>query len=261
MEASAASTDEVQRANAALALLWASGPGRQDPQEALATVEKALEGVAGRHRELELELEAVRLMTGFLSPELMQHVLGAAERFADLEGQTPGECQLLLHVAIHRFLGGSPAAAVNEPLERALGNPEVVAAVGPDSAWLWLVVGALFKTDQLELARRTVERVFAEARRRGSAPGFATASSWRAWIALREGSAGEAEADARAAYDALPAGTWSQSECSACLVEVLIERDGLEEAETILDAAEETYGSELMLSTRSMLRMAQGRPD
>ena len=106
-----------------------------------------------------------------------------------------------------------------------------------------------------------MERAFAEARRRGSAPGFATASSWRAWIALREGSAAEAEADARAAYDALPAGTWSQSECSACLVEVLIERGGLEEAQTILDAAEETYGPELMLSTRSMLRMAQGRPD
>ena len=260
LEASDAATDEVQRAHAALALMWASGPGRQDPLEALGMVERALQGVAGRHRELELELEAVRLMAAFMSPALMQEVLGAAERFADLEGRTPGECQLLLHVSIHRFLGGASAAAVLEPLERALGSPEVVAAIGPESAWLWFLLGALFKTDRLDLARRVVATAFAEAQRRGSAPGFATASSWRAWIALREGSAADAEADARAACDAQQAGSWSQAWCSACLAEVLVERGELGEAEAILDAAAELDGgSELLLSARSMLRSAQGR--
>jgi hypothetical protein len=56
-------------------------------------------------------------MAAFMSPALMRQVLGAAERFADLEGRTPGECQLLLHVSIHRFLGGASAAAVAEPLD------------------------------------------------------------------------------------------------------------------------------------------------
>ena len=106
----------------------------------------------------------------------------------------------------------------------------------------------------------SVAIAFAEARRRGSAPGFATASSWRAWIVLREGSAADAEADARAAHDALRAGTSSQAWCSACLAEILIERGALGEAEAILDAAPEPDGgSELLLSTRSMLRSAQGR--
>ena len=260
LEASNAAADEVQRAHAALALMWASGPGRQEPLEALAMVEQALHGVAGRHRELELELEAVRLMAAFMSPALMQQVLGSAERFADVEGRTPGECQVLVHVAIHRFLGGASAAVVAEPLERALRDPGVVAAIGPDSAWLWFMLGALFKTDRLDLARRVVAIAFAEARRRGPAPGFATASSWRAWIVLREGSAADAEADARAAHDALRAGTSSQAWCSACLAEILIERGALGEAEAILDAAPEPDGgSELLLSTRSMLRSAQGR--
>jgi DNA-binding CsgD family transcriptional regulator len=259
MEASDTATDEVQRAQAALALMWASGPGRQQPQDALAIVEQALQGVAGRHRELELELEAVRLMAAFMSPALMQHVLGTAERFADLEGGTPGECQLLLHVSIHRFLGGGSAAAA-EPLERALGNPEVVAAIGPDSVWLWLVMGALFKADRLELALRTLTAAFAEAQRRGSVPGFATASAWRAWIALRQGSAASAEADARAAYDAMrAAGAWSEAWSSACLAEVLIERGELDEAQAILETADDPAG--LLLSTRSILRMAQGRLD
>jgi DNA-binding CsgD family transcriptional regulator len=263
LEASDAAADEVQRAHAALALMWASGPGRQDPLEALAIVEQALQGVAGRHRELELELEAVRLMAAFMSPALMRQVLGAAERFANLKGRTPGECQLLLHVSIHRFLGGASAAAVAEPLERALSAPEVVAAIGPDSAWLWFVLGALFKTDRLDLARRTlaIAIAFAEAQRRGSAPGFATASSWRAWIAQREAAAADAEADARAAHDALRGGTWSQAWCSACLAEILIERGELGQGEAILDAAPESDGgSELLLSTRPMLRSAQGRP-
>jgi DNA-binding CsgD family transcriptional regulator len=260
MEASDAANDEVQRAHAALALMWASGPGRQDPQEALAIVEQALQGVAGRHRELELELEAVRLMAAFMSPALMQRVLGAAEQFADLEGATPGECQLLLHVSIHRFLGGGSAAAAVEPLERALRNPEVVAAIGPDSVWLWLVLGALFKADRLDLALRTVAAAFAEAQRRGSAPGFATASAWRAWIALRQGSAADAEADARGAYDAIrAAGAWSEAWSSACLAEVLIERGELDEAQAILEAADDPAG--LLLSTRSILRLAQGRLD
>ena len=87
-----------------------------------------------------------------------------------------------------------------------MADAQLVAAIGPDSVWLTLTIGQLFKTDRLDVAGRTVAIALAEARRRGSAPGFAGASAWRAWIALREGAAAEAEADARAAYDA-PSGT------------------------------------------------------
>jgi len=114
--------------------MWASGPGRQNPQEALAMIEQAIAGVAGRHRELELRLQAVRLMAIFMSDALMQQALGEAERFEDLEGRTPGECELLLQVAIHRFRLGRPAVDVAEPLERVVGDPELLAAIGTDSA-------------------------------------------------------------------------------------------------------------------------------
>jgi hypothetical protein len=174
LEASDTALDEAQRARAALALMWASGPGRQDPREALAMVDDAIAGVAGRHRELELELEAVRLMAAFMSSALMDHVLGDAERFSGLEGRTAGECGLLLHVALHRLLLGRSAADVADPLERAVRDPELVAAIGPDSAWMYFVVGGLYKADRLDAARRTVAIATAEARRRGSAPGFAT---------------------------------------------------------------------------------------
>ena len=156
------------------------GGGARDDRHAIA-------GVAGRDRELELRLEAVRYMAIFLSSALMREALGEPERFAALEGRTAGEGELLLHVAVHRFLLGRSADAVAEPLERAVADPAVVAAIGPDSAWLDFVLGGLFKADRLDVARRTASIAYADAQRRGSAPGFAAASAWRAWIALREG--------------------------------------------------------------------------
>jgi DNA-binding CsgD family transcriptional regulator len=265
LAASDAAVDEEQRAQAALALMWASGPGRQDPLEALAMVEQAIAGVAGRHRELELRLEAVRLMAAFMSPVLFQQALGAAERFADLEGRTPGECELLLHVAIHRFRLGRPAVEVAEPLDRAVRDPELLAAIGTDSAWLVFVLGGLFKTGRLDAARRTVAIAADEAQRRGSVFGFATASVWRAWIALRAGAAAQAEADARAAYEALPAGVWQHSFCASCFMEVLVERGQLEEAQSVLAASggEDAIalGAEWLLYARSILRGALGDVD
>ena len=178
-------------------------------------------------------------MASFLAAELFQQALGQAERFADLEGRTAGECELLLHVAIHRFLSGRSADEVAEPVERAVADPQLVAAIGPDSAWLPLAIGQLFKTDRLEVARRTVAIALAEARRRGSAPGFAAASAWRAWIALRAGAAADAEADARAAYEAPSATTWQQLFCACCLIDVLVERGELDEAQAVLAASGE----------------------
>ena len=245
--------------------MWATGPGLQDPNEALAMIEQAIAGLAGRHRELELELEATRYAAIFMSNTLLQKALGEPERFAALEGRTAGECELLPHVAVHRFLCGRSAADVAEPLERAVADAEVVAAIGPESAWLLFVLGQLFKTDRLEVARRTADIALSEAQRRGSAPGFATASVWRAWIALREGNAAEAEADAHAAYEVLPAaGTWQHVFCASCLIEVLVERRELDEAQAVLEAlgrAEEPAldrGAEFLLYIRSILLEARG---
>jgi DNA-binding CsgD family transcriptional regulator len=255
LAASEAALDPEQRARAALALMWASGPGRQDPREAVAMVEAAIAGVAGRHRELELELEGVRLMAAFSSMELLTHVLGDAERFAALEGRTTGECGLLLHVALHRFLLGRSAAEVADPLLRAVRDPELVAAIGPESAWLFFALGGLYKADRLDEAHRTAEVALAEARRRGSSTGFGIVCLWRAWIALRAGAAAEAEADARAAYEALPAGLWQHDSCVSCLVEVLVERGALDEAEALLEGPIDTAA---LLDACSILREARG---
>jgi ATP/maltotriose-dependent transcriptional regulator MalT len=266
LEAHAAAGDPVERARVALALAWATGPGRQDPGEAVAMVDAAIAGVRGRERELELRLEALRLAAVvFMGGEALQRdALGDPERFADLDGRTAGECELLPHVAVHRFLTGRSAADVAALAERAVADPQVVAAIGPDSTWLWIVLGLLFKTDRLAVARRTADVALVEAQRRGSAPGFATASVWRAWIALREGSAADAEADARAALDSLTEPTWQRLFPVACLIEVLVERGALAEAGALLSEGprngdpETDRAAEFFLYVHSILHEAQG---
>jgi DNA-binding CsgD family transcriptional regulator len=259
-----AAGDAAERAEAALALMWSTGPGRQDPRQALAMIEQARAEVAGRDRELELKLEAARFSVIFMSEGLLRDALGEPERFSDLEGRTEGECELLLHVAMHRFLRGCTADEVGEPLERAVADPEIVRAIGADSIWLPFVVWLLLKTDWLDVARRTLEVAYADAQRRGSAPGFASTSVWRAWIALRVGSATDAEADARAAYEVLPDEMWQQVFCASCLIDVLAERGELDEAQAALEAWDDAKFTsadrvaELLLSCRSRLRAAQG---
>ena len=203
-----AALDEVDRAEAALGLMWATGPGGRDPHEMVAMIERG----APRHRRprprARAQARVEPLMASFMAPALFEQARrpGRAVRGPR---RPHGRRMRAAAARGHPSVPARRAAdEVAEPVERAVADPQLVAAIGPDSAWLPLAIGQLFKTDRLEVARRTVAIALAEARRRGSAPGFAGASAWRAWIALREGAAAEAEADARAAYDAPSGTTW-----------------------------------------------------
>ena len=259
-----AAVDELGRAQAALAVMGAADPAPEQVALALGLVEPAIAGMAGRDRELELQLQAARLMLLFLSEEHAGTWIAESERHGALEGSSAGECLLLLHTAIARFRAGRPADEIAAPAERAAGNAAVVAALDPEAPFLAFLIGMLFKTDRLDAAAAVTGAALAEATRTGSAGGFAVASLWLAWIALRRGEAATAEAHARAARDAAPAGGWQHGFCSAGLAEVLAERAQPAEAARLIDATDPDgrdpadLSSELLFSTRSIVRMAQG---
>ena len=166
-------------------------------------IEPAIEAMAGRDRELELLLEAARLMMLFLSRDRPR---GAAEQRA------PRRADGLVHRRVPTAAArgarpvptARPAAEIAAPVERISRNAEAVAALGPETPWMAFLIGMLFKTDRLEAAGAVAGAALAEATRTGSAGGFAIASVWLAWIALRRGEGEAAEAHARAAVDAAP---------------------------------------------------------
>ena len=254
-----AAGDAAERGHAALALIWATSASADDVGFALRAIEAAAAEVTDR--ELGFQLEAARLMLLFFSSgKLFGQSLGEAERYSELAGASVGESVLLLQASIHRFSSGRPAADVAAPVERIAANDELVAAIGPDAPWLPFVIGMLYKTDRLDAASRVTEVALAEAGRIGSPGGFASASLWRAWIALRRGEGEAAEAHARAALDAAPADSWQQAFCAAGLAEVLAERGLLDEASHLVDdgAPAVDLSAELLISTRSIVRAALG---
>jgi tetratricopeptide (TPR) repeat protein len=88
--------------------------------------------------------------------------------------------------------------------------------------------------DRNEPAFHTLGTALAAAERRGSIAGYALASIIRASLLLRAGEIPEAEADARAGLDAAPSAAWSRWPGVGVLVEVLVERGALDEAERLL---------------------------
>jgi DNA-binding CsgD family transcriptional regulator len=258
-----AAADETERAHAALAVMWAATPEPEQVREALRLIESTVDGVKGSDRELELQLEAARLMMLFLGGAHARWI-AETEPYATLEGASHGESLLLVHAAIARFATGRPAAEIVAPIERIPDHARGLAALAPEAPWMPLLTGMLFKTDRLDAAAAVTGAALAEATRSGSAGGFAIASTGLAWIALRRGEGAEAEAHARAAVDAVPSGGWQHGFCGAGLAEVLTERAQLEEATRVLDALDVEgrdagdQTSELLFSTRSILRMAQG---
>jgi tetratricopeptide (TPR) repeat protein len=240
LAAHAAAASPQERAHAAITLFRVAGPATLEPDEAFELIEAAAAGLGGSggdgaaDRDLVLRLKAMRFLTGFLDPALMRRVLAEPEPPGFPGCRTPAECAALLQVGARRFLLGGSAAAVTEAVERAVAAPELLLEAAADSYWLELAISALFKADRLEAARRTVEAALSHAQRRGSAPGFASASAWRAWIALRAGDAAAAEADARAAQDAVPPDAWQRVWCTCALIDVLVERGDLDAAQAAL---------------------------
>ena len=167
----------------------------------------------------------------FLSADQFPQWLGESERHAALEGSSVGECLLLLHAALARFADGA-ARRRDRRAGRAhrRATTRLLAALGPETPWLAFLIGMLFKTDRLDAAAASPSAALAEARRIGSAGGFAIASVWLAWIALRRGDGEAAEAHARAAVDAAPPALAARRSCACGLAEVLIERAQLDEA-------------------------------
>ena len=265
-EALELSQDPIKRANVALEL-GRSLSMMADWRAAVGVFDRAIAEVGSKDRDLTMRLEAelVSVALAELSASGM-----ARQRLArirrELDGEIPTNPTLFASLALAEAMEGESRDEAADLAKRAL---EAQPRVSEENLRARAFIGnALAWTDELDLAAHLWDEVLAVARTRGSVLLFAIASCFHSNVACRRGSLREAEADARAALEALDPSTWGSPAPIyplAFLIEALVERDDLESCGTALERAD--IGDELpelaqfnrLLFSRGRLRLAQGR--
>jgi DNA-binding CsgD family transcriptional regulator len=206
------------------------------PEEAVRLLERTIADLPADEVELRGRLEADILVAGSASLEARRLAVRRRDALTD---PSLAEDRLLIGArALDAALGDPPARPAVRLAERALekGRHRQSLAALTDESRVYL---ALHLAQELEAAHRLFTEELAEARSRGSLPGFAVASCWRSDVNRKLGRVADAEADARSflevAAGALPV---LVPVATAFLAEALAERGELEEARTALEDVE-----------------------
>lgn len=155
---------------------------------------------------------------------------------------------------------GKTAPEIAEAAKRALSNNGSIFAEAPELAAAGLAVMVLVPTDEVDAARRGAERALAVAQARGATPELAQAHFLNGFVAWGFGDLITAEADMRQAIGLarlagiIPLGLTFVGP----LVEVLVERDELDEAEAQLRAFGIAKGDFPPLSLPGMALLMRG---
>jgi class 3 adenylate cyclase/DNA-binding CsgD family transcriptional regulator len=245
------------RAQAALALghglYWAG-----HEEEGVEVLEQALATGDDLDEELRLRLEA-ELMAN--ASRLASGYEEARRRLANLDvtpEQGPGARLLLGGKAYHAGAGGGDCAEAAERAEAALAAMPV-----EELAWNYTTgIYTLLHTDRLDLARRYLDSAISEVRRRGAVFQFASLSMTRGIIQYARGALLDAEADGRAALEALPhRNVWFVPHAHGWLAQTLVERGAVDEAATLLesvDAAPDPFSQTPLLRAQALVAAARG---
>jgi DNA-binding NarL/FixJ family response regulator len=256
--------DPATRAERRLVLaraLFAAG----DEDAAVSALDAGIAEAAPVDRELALRLEAELSSFGLLDASIARLASDRLERFEEVRGVTPAERVLLSALATRAWAQCRPSAEAAELGRRSLGAGRLLAEQTADAPAVYQAIFALLLADELEEAEAALDEALAEARARGLVFGFAAASSLRAMLAARRGDMPTAEGEARAATDATMLHGFVTPLSIAFLVEALIARGELDEADAALSDGgfagdlPETAPFLSLLFRRGMLRLAQGR--
>jgi DNA-binding CsgD family transcriptional regulator len=240
-----------------------------DADRSIEALRSAIAVVESEDRELALLLEAeVASHARQASVETRAPALERLERLGELDAATPGERLVLASLACERARASESAREAAGHLEDALAGGRLVAEQDLDvTGPFYDVIIGLLATDALDLAEAALEQALADARAGGTIPAVAYLTSRRAWLAVRRGAVGQAEADGRTAAELLtghgiPVGLPS---ALGVLIEALVECGETDAAEAELLRA--GVGPEILpgptsnffFEARALLRLAQGR--
>ncbi|HWT95509.1 MAG TPA: helix-turn-helix transcriptional regulator, partial [Solirubrobacteraceae bacterium] len=174
---------------------------------------------------------------GLTDPIVAPRSAERLERHAGVRGDTHAERVVLANLALRAWVGGADAARTRDVASRALAGGALLVDETSDSVPLHQAIFALIIADGLDEADEQLAASIDEARRRGSAYGFAASSTMRALARLRAGRVTDAEADARAALDTEVEHALITPMSRGFLALALLESDAIDEASAVLDAA------------------------
>ncbi|MBJ7330855.1 MAG: AAA family ATPase [Solirubrobacteraceae bacterium] len=235
-----------------------------DPLRADQALEAAL--ADARDPALTLQLQDMRLVAASYTASLEERRRELMEA-ARAEPDPPP--LVLAHLAFDGAYTGRPAAEVADYAERALRGGALLADVGPDSGTYNLCAMALRLAERSEETLAAIGAAAEHRRRTGSLLTAVYVEHAAAYAQCTFGSLTTAEAHARAGFaHAREAGLKAgQLSLAVILIEVLIERDALDEAAAVAEAITLTPELERilpaadLLSVRGKLRDLQGRRD
>jgi DNA-binding CsgD family transcriptional regulator len=251
--------DPDREAEASLALgheLYWSG----EEEEGVHVLERALAEHPDLDVELRHRLEAELVVNATRLPSQYER---ARERLARLDvslDEGPGARVLLCGQAYHEAVGGGDA-------ERAAATAlAALTAMSEEERARNYTAGAyaLLYTDRLEEGMRLLDSTLADVRRRGAVFHFSSLSMTRAIFQYARGALAEAEADGRAALEALPhRNVWFRLAAHGWLAQILVERGAIDEAAGLLDAVEATvapdaFSRAALLRARALVESARG---
>jgi DNA-binding CsgD family transcriptional regulator len=227
--------------------------------EAVTVCDGVAASLEGRDPEAHVVLEAMAIACGLLDAAVAPSV---AERARDLvdgasERSVPRHA---LAVAAYVAAGANrPADSVAELARRAfLAGPRPLPLPG-ESPWFVSAIVALFYAECWDEAQAILDAAVAEAQAQANGMILPAVLSQRAWLAFRRSDLIAAEADARALLEApfLSASSFYRQLATGVLVDALVERGELDQAERALGP----MGADLQSTSRTaaLLRHARGR--
>lgn len=232
--------------------------------DAAATFERS--ALLARHAAPDLALEAEGAWI-FASYYLDQVVPRAMERLTELSAnidrddvRSPAERVILAIAALRAVMSTPPVREGAAMAAAAVGDGALLQEETFASAAVNLAVLALAFSDRLDEASQLVDRVTAATHRRQHAPMSAEAAFIRSMVDYARGSLTDAWVNAQAAVDGVARGWRGLAPMAqGTLVQCLVERDDVDQAEVVLEQAVSTPLARDSEGLLSWIHMARGR--
>jgi DNA-binding CsgD family transcriptional regulator len=245
-------------------------------QERTAEAIEVCDGVAARlHRNPQgrLTLEAMAVVCGVLDATTTPAVADRAVALLRRARKQPVPGQCLAAAAYVAALVNEPADQVADLVLRGLAAGTQPRPEPGDPPWLPggafrhpSAVVTLLWAERYDAAQALADAAVAEAQASANGVVLPAVMAQRAWLALRRGDLTAAEADARALLEAPgpPAPPILRNRATSVLVDVLVERGDLDEAERALepvaaDLAGTAVTAHVLRHSRGRVRFAQRR--